>query len=132
MKKFLIIACVLMASCLQANNLPDHFAVVNYEKMTIQEPISLFADTVLLVDNDVVSDFSFELKNPLQVQTFNYVANVNVRESKGFYKPIHYESFIKINSLSHYDIYNGRDLFKNELYVDNQFRIQNIPRKLVV
>lgn len=131
MKKFLIIACVLMASCLQANNLPDHFAVVNYEKMTIQEPISLFADVVLLVDNDVVTSFIVEPKNPVQLQTFNYVA-VNVRESKGFYKPIDYESFIKINPLSHYDIYNGRDLFKNELYVDNQFRIQNIPRKLVV
>lgn len=132
MKKFLIIACVLMASCLQANNLPDHFAVINYEKMTIQEPISLFADTVLLVDNDVVLDFIVESKNPVQLQTFNYVATVNVMESKGFYKPIDYESFIKINPFANYDIYNGRDLFKNELYVDNQFRIQNIPRKLVV
>jgi hypothetical protein len=131
MKKFLIIACVLMASCLQANNLPDHFAVVNYEKMTIQEPISLFADVVLLVDNDVVSDFIVEPKNPVQLQTFNYVADVNVRESKGFYKPIDYESFIKINPVANYDIYKARGKFKNELFVDNQLRVENIPKKLV-
>lgn len=132
MKKFLIIACVLMASCLQANNLPEHFAVVNYEKMTIQEPILLFADTVLLVDNDVVSSFIVESKKPLKLQTFNYVATVNVRESKGFYKPIDYESFIKINPFANYDIYKARDRFKNELFVDSEFRIENIPRKLVV
>lgn len=130
MKKLLIIAFGLMASCVSAMTLPDNVPVVSYEKMTI-EPVSLFADVVLLVDNDVVSNFIVEPKNPVQLQTFNYVA-VNVRESKGFYKPIDYESFIKNNPLSHYDIYNGRDLFKNELYVDNQFRIQNIPRKLVV
>lgn len=132
MKKFLILGCGLMFSCLSAMTLPDNVSVVPYEKIAFNAPESLFADVVLLVDNDVVSDFVVELKNPVQLQTFNYVATVNVRESKGFYKPIDYESFIKINPLSHYDIYNGRDLFKNELYVDNQFRIQNIPRKLVV
>lgn len=131
MKKLLIIAFGLMASCVSAMTLPDNVPVVSYEKMTI-EPVSLFADTVLLVDNYVVSNFIVEPKNPVQLQTFNYVATVNVRESKGFYKPIDYESFIKINPFANYDIYNGRDLFKNELYVDNQFRIQNIPRKLVV
>ena len=131
MKKFLILGCGLMFSCLSAMTLPENVTVVPYEKIAFNAPESLFADTVLLVDNDVVSDFIVESKKPLQLQTFNYVA-VNVRESKGFYKPIDYESFIKINPLSHYDIYNGRDLFKNELYVDNQFRIQNIPRKLVV
>lgn len=130
MKNFLIIAFGLMASCVSAMTLPDNVSVVSYEKMTIQEPISLFADTVLLVDNDVVCDFLFELKNPVQLQTFNYVA-VNVRKSKGFYKPIDYESFIKINPFANYDIYKARDRFKNELFVDNQFRIQNRPRKLV-
>lgn len=130
MKKILIIAFGLMASCVSAMTLPDNVPVVSYEKMTI-EPVSLFADTVLLVENDVVSNFIVEPKNPVQLQTFNYVA-VNVRESKGFYKPIDYESFIKINPLSHYDIYNGRDLFKNELFVDSRFRIENIPRELVV
>lgn len=130
MKKFLIIAFGLMASCVSAMTLPDNVPVVSYEKMTI-EPISLFADTVLLVDNDVVCDFSFELKNPVQLQTFNYVATLNVSDSKGFYKPIDYESFIKINPDVNYDIYKARDRFKNELYVDDQFRIQNIPRKLV-
>jgi hypothetical protein len=132
MKKFLIIAFGLMASCVSAMTLPGNVPVVPYEKIAFNAPESLFADTVLLVDNDVVSNFIVEPKNPVQLQTFNYVANVNVRESKGFYKPIDYESFIKINPLSHYDIYNSRDLFKNELYVDNQFRIQNIPRELVV
>lgn len=131
MKKFLIIGCGLMFSCLSAMTLPDNVPVVSYEKMTI-EPVSLFADTVLFVDNDVVSDFSFELKNPVQLQTFNYVANVNVRESKGFYKPIDYESFIKINPDVNYDIYKARDRFKKELFVDSRFRIENIPRELVV
>jgi hypothetical protein len=132
MKKFLILGCGLMFSCLSAMTLPDNVSVVSYEKMTIQEPIELFADTVLFVDNDVVSDFSFELKNPVQLQTFNYVANVNVRESKGFYKPIDYESFIKINPDVNYDIYKARDRFKKELFVDSRFRIENIPRELVV
>jgi hypothetical protein len=131
MKKFLILGCGLMFSCLSAMTLPDNVTVVPYEKIAFNAPESLFAGVVLLVDNDVVSNFIVESKKPVQLQTFNYVA-VNVRESKGFYKPIDYESFIKINPLSHYDIYNGRDLFKNELYFDNQFRIQNIPRKLVV
>ena len=132
MKKFLIIGCGLMFSCLSAMTLPDNVSVVSYEKMTIQEPISLFADTVLLVDNDVVGDFALAIQNSMQLQTFNYVHDINVRDPKGFYKPIDYESFIKINPFANYDIYNGRDLFKNELFVDNQFRIQNIPRKLVV
>ena len=132
MKKFFILGCGLMFSCLSASTLPDNVPVVSYEKMTFNAPESIWADTVLLVDNDVVSDFSFELKNPVQLQTFNYFTTVNVRESKGFYKPIDYESFIKINPFANYDIYNGRDLFKNELYVENQFLIQNIPRKLVV
>jgi hypothetical protein len=130
MKKFLIIAFGLMASCVSAMTLPDNVPVVSYEKMTI-EPISLFADVVLLVDNYVVSDFVVELRNPLQLQTFNYVATLNVSDSKGFYKPIDYESFIKINPNVNYDIYKARDRFKNELYVDDPFRIQNIPRKLV-
>ena len=132
MKKILIIACALMFSCLSASTLPDNVSVVSYEKMTIQEPISLFAEQVLLINDYVVSDFVLELKNPVQLQTFNYVHDIDVRDPKGFYKPIDYESFIKINPLSHYDIYNGRDLFKNELFVDSEFRIQNIPRKLVV
>jgi hypothetical protein len=131
MKKFLIIGCGLMFSCLSAMTLPDNVSVVRYEKMTYQEPISLFADVVLLVDNDVVSDFIVEPKNPVQLQTFNYVADVNVRESKGFYKPIDYESFIKINPVANYDIYKAREKFKNELFVDNQLRVENIPRKLV-
>lgn len=131
MKKFLIIGCGLMFSCLSAMTLPDNVSVVSYEKMTIQEPISLFSDMVLLVDNDVVSDFVLELRNPLQLQTFNYVAMLNVSDSKGFYKPIDYESFIKINPGVNYDIYKARDRFRNELYVDDPSRIENIPRKMV-
>ncbi|MBC5840761.1 hypothetical protein H8R23_05030 [Flavobacterium sp. F-380] len=125
MKKFLIIGCGLMFSCLSAMTLPDNVPVVSYEKMTIQEPLSLFSDVVLLVDNDVVSNFIVEPKNPVQLQTFKDVAVPNVRESKGFYKPIDYESLHKMNPLSHYDIYNGRELFKNE------FSVENIPRKEV-
>lgn len=132
MRKILIIGCGLMFSCLSASTLPDNVSVVTYEKIAFNAPEWLLADTVLLVDDYVVSDFVLAIQNSMKLQTFNYVHDINVRDSKGFYKPIDYESFIKINPLSHYDIYNGRDLFKNELFVDNQFRIQNIPRKLVV
>ena len=131
MKKFLILGCGLMFSCLSAMTLPDNVPVVSYEKMTVQKPILLFDDTVLLVDNYVVSDFVLEMRTPVQLQTFNYVATLNVSDSKGFYKPIDYESFIKINPDVNYDIYKARDRFKNELYVDDPFRIQNRPRKLV-
>ena len=131
MRKILIIACGLMFSCLSASTLPDNVSVVSYEKMTFNAP-QLFADTVLLVDDYVVSDFFLAIQNSMKLQTLNYVHDIDVRDPKGFYKPIDYESFIKINPFANYDIYNGRDLFKNELFVDNQFRIQNIPRKLVV
>jgi hypothetical protein len=132
MKKFLILGCGLMFSCLSAMTLPDNVSVVPYENIAFNAPESIWADTVLLVDNDVVSDFVFEIQNPVQLQTFNDVATVNVRESKGFYKPIDYESFIKINPISNYDIYKERDKFRNELFVDSEFIIENIPIKLVV
>jgi hypothetical protein len=111
--------------------LPDNVPVVSYEKIVLNAPASLFSDVVLLVDHSIVSDFVLELQNPVQLQTFNYAHGIDVMNSKGFYKPIDYESFNKINSLSHYDIYNGRDLLKSELYVDNTFRIENIPIKEV-
>jgi hypothetical protein len=131
MKKLLFIAFGLMATCLSAMTLPDNVPVVSYEKIVLNAPASLFSDAVLLVDHSIVSDFVLELQNPLQLQTFNYAHGIDVMNSKGFYKPIDYESFNKINSLSHYDIYNGRDLLKSELYVDNTFRIENIPIKEV-
>jgi hypothetical protein len=130
MKKLLFLAFGLMASCVSAMTLPDNVPVVAYEKMTI-EPISIFADVVLLVDDVIVSNFVLELKNPVKWQAFNDVVVPNVRQSKGFYKPIDYESINKINPNANYYIYKARDKFLKELFVDNQFRIQNVPRKLV-
>jgi hypothetical protein len=127
MKKLLFIAFGLVATCLSAMTLPDNVPVVSYEKIVLNAPASLFSDAVLLVDHSIVSDFVLELQNPVQLQTLNYVHDIEVMNSKGFYKPIDYESSNKIKSLSHYDIYNGRDLLKSELYVDNTFRIENIP-----
>jgi len=131
MKKFLIIACGLMASCLSASTLPDNIQFVSYEKIAFNAPTELFADQVILTDNYVVSDFVVQLQDTVQLQTFTYVAAINVMQSKGFYKPIDYECFITINPVANYDKSKVREKFRNELFVDNQFRIENIPRKLV-
>lgn len=127
MKKVLIIATGLMFSCLSAKPLPDHVPMVNYEKITIQEPQSLFAAQVLCVENVSVSDF-VQPTESVQNQTFNYVHDIDVVNIKGFYKPILYERSDKINPGANYDIYKAKDKFKNEIVVDNLFRIQNVPK----
>lgn len=127
MKKVLIIAMGLMFSCLSAKSLPDHFPMVNYEKITIQEPQSLFAAQVLYVENCIVSDF-VQPTESVQRQTFNYVSNVSLIDLAFVYQPILYERSDKINPVADYDIYKAKDKFKKEIVVDNQFRIQNVPK----
>lgn len=127
MKKVLIIAIGLMFSCLQARSLPDHVSVINYDKITIQEPQSLFAAQVLYVENVIVSDFVQPIES-IQCQTFNYVSSVNLIDLAFIYQPILYERSDKINPVADYDIYKAKDKFKKEIVVDNQFRIQKVPK----
>lgn len=127
MKKMLLIAIGLTFSCLSAKPLPDHVSVINYEKITIQEPQSLFAAQVLFVENVVVSDF-VQPTESVQNQTFNYVSNVSLIDLALVYQPILYERSDKINPVADYDIYKAKDKFKNEIVVDNLFRIQNVPK----
>lgn len=127
MKKALIIAIGLMFSCLSASTLPDHVSVINYDKITIQEPQSLFAAQVLYVENCIVSYF-VQPTESVQCQTFNYVSNVSLIDLAFIYQPILYERSDKINPVADYDIYKAKDEFKNKIVVDNQFRIQNVPK----
>jgi hypothetical protein len=126
MKKMLLIAIGLMFSCLSASTLPDHVSVINYDKITIQEPQSLFVAQVLYVENGIVSDFVQPVES-VQCQTFNYVSNVSLIDL-AIYQPILYERSDKINPVADYDIYKARDKFKNKIVVDNTFRIQNVPK----
>lgn len=127
MKKMLLIAIGLMFSCLSAKPLPDHVPMVNYEKITIQEPQTLFAAQVLCVENGIVSDF-VQPTESVQNQTFNYVSNVSLIDLALVYQPILYERSDKINPVADYDIYKASDKFKNEIVVDDNFRIQNVPK----
>ena len=150
MKKMLIIAIGLMFSCLSAKTLPDHYPMINYEKITIQEPLAVFAAQILYVENATVLDLFVQPTESVQCQTFNYVSDVSFIDLAFIYQPILYERSDKINPLVNYDIYNARDVlnehfnkinpvsnyniyrpkdkFKNEIVVDNEFRIQTVPK----
>ncbi|MBC7847250.1 MAG: hypothetical protein H7Y10_12235 [Flavobacterium sp.] len=128
MKKMLLIAIGLMFSCLSAKPLPDHLPMVNYEKITIQTPHSIFEAQGLFVENVVVSDLFVQPTKSVQRQTFNYVSNVSLIDLALVYQPILYERSDKINPVADYDIYKAKDKFKNEIVVDNSFRIQNVPK----
>ena len=128
MKKLLIIAIGLMFSCLSASTLPDHYPMINYEKITIQEPLAVFADQILYVENVTVSDLFVQPTESVQKQTFNYDSSVNLIDLALFYRPVVYESYTKINPEADYDIYKARDKISNKIVVDNEFRIQNVPK----
>lgn len=130
MKKMLLIAIGMMFSCLSARTLPDHVSVINYEKITIQEPLAVFAAQILFVENATVLDLFVEPTESVQCQTFNYVSSVSLIDLAFIYQPILYERSDKINPVADYDIYKAKDGFKKEIVVDNQFRIQNVPKIL--
>jgi hypothetical protein len=128
MKKVLIIAIGLTFSCLSAKPLPDHVPMINYEKITIQTPPSILEAQSLFVENIIVSDLFVQPAKSVQCQTFNYVSNVSLIDLAFVYQPILYERSDKINPAADYDIYKAKDKFKNEIVVDNSFRIQNVPK----
>jgi hypothetical protein len=130
MKKILIIACGLMLSSLSAMTLPDHVQVVNYEKITIQKPMELFAYQVLGLEDYVVSDFFVQPQNIVQLQTFRYVHDIDVVDREGFIKPILYESFYTFLPLTNYDLYKVRVPIRNEVLLSN--RIRDVSKTLVV
>lgn len=130
MRKILIIVCGLMVSGLSAMNLPDHIQVFNYEKITIQKPMELFADQVLYVENYVVSDFVIQLQNTVKLQTFAYVHYMNDIDRKGFVKPILYENFTQFAPLNYCYTYEAKVSIWNEVLFSN--RIRDMSKTLVV
>lgn len=130
MKKILIIACGLMFSSLSAMTLPDHVQVVKYEKMSYQEPVQLFADQVLLIDECFNLDFVLKFENTSQLHEFAYVRDIDVVKKKGFLKPILYENFNETIPFANYDIYKHKDPFWNEVLFSN--RIRDFSKTLVV